>query len=138
MAPGRRPRSVSRECNTPPPEQHDPSALAAQRAIAKAATEEKERAAAQISENLPREVLLMGRRFDQHQLESNASFTALQGEISKLASMMVSGFASLQAPPQSTDASRPQFSTPSMNNSRPFSTPPPPHTHPLYSCIYSQ
>ena len=44
---------------------------------------------------VPRDVRNIGHRLDQHQLESTANFSALQGEMSKISGMMTTMASSL-------------------------------------------
>ena len=118
---GRRSRSNSRERagSVIPPE----DSAVSEDGLAAAAAAAELRAEEEIRDNLPREVLIIGRRLELHQADSTAAISSIHGELAKLSEMMSSlgtSFSRLTIPAELS--AKPQ--------SHPFSTPPllPQHT----------
>ena len=94
---GRRPRSQSKEGTSVSDKVTDDAAASAKASEDAALAAAQEQEEQRIQENIPREVFNLGYRLDQQQADAHASFTAIQGEISKLTEFMAKGFASIES-----------------------------------------
>ena len=125
MVNGRRSRSSSRDKATTAEQGVDIAAMAP--VDGEVLESEDESVDQRIGEQNSREIFAMRQSFAQHQAESTATLKALQGEISKLSSMMLSMRTAWSFP--TTDEQAPPAPTADGGKSRSFHTPPPPQSH---------